>query len=140
MPKILASACTPFSKSPTFNQTKKSTRASIYSEQSVDFRISIKLPSYFFIGVRGNIIYNLFIAERSYKYKRRNITNIVQSLDISVISCTVLIVKQSTHRTKLLFFLHQIYLYVNPRTIVQPKYDIINYTKNLRLEINILSP
>ena len=98
------------------------------SIQSLRFWIMISILRYCSIGLRSNIIYGIFIFKLSYEDKKRNVSNIVWSFDTSVISCTVSIVNKSIHQTKRLFLLHSIHLYVNARTIVQLKYNIIIYT------------
>ena len=85
---------------------------SISAKQNLNFRIIIERPSYRLIGILSNIIYGLFVVDLSYEYQNRNVSNIVRSLDISVASCTILIVNRSIHGTQLLVFLHLIHLYV----------------------------
>ena len=97
-------------------------------QKSLDCLIIIEQLRYRPIGLCSNIIYGLLIVDWSYEYQRQNINNIVQYFNISVISCTVSIVNWSIHRTKPSFFLHSISLYVDDRTIDQPKYYIIIYT------------
>ena len=119
-PTCSESSRTQFSKSSTSDQPQRSTKASIYLKQSLDFRIIIKRSSYRRIGLSSNIIYGLFIIEISYEYQRRNVGNIDQYFNLSVISCLVSIVNKSINRTKLQFFLHSIRLYINAQTINQP--------------------
>ena len=107
--------------------TSKLTKVLISAKESLDFRIIIELSSYRSIGLSSNRIYDLFFIEQSYKDQRKNVSNIVLSFNLSVISCIVSIVNPPIYQTKLLFFLHLICLYINAWTIVQPKYDIIIY-------------
>ena len=127
-PICSASVCPPFSKSPTTDWPQWSTKDSIYPKKSLNFQIIIKRPSCHSIGLRSNIIYGLFIVDRSYKYQIRNVSTQFQHFGLSVISCTVLIANWEINRNKILLFLHLICLYTNVWTIYLPKYYIIIYT------------
>ena len=61
--------------------------------------IIIKILSYCSISIRSNRVYGLFIFKLSYEDKRLNVSNIVWSFDLSVVSCTVFIVNKSIHQT-----------------------------------------
>ena len=73
-PTCSSAAFLPFSKSPTIDQPQVSTKASISAKQSLNFRIIIDSSSYRSIGLRSNKIYDLFVAESSYKYQSRNVS------------------------------------------------------------------
>ena len=125
---ILISSLSNFFKVTTSDRPQQSTKYPIYAEQSFYLQIIIYWLRYWPFVLRINIIYCQFIVKQSYEYQRQYESNVVQSFNISVISCTDSIVNQSIHQTKLLFFLNLIRLYVNAQTIYQPKNDIIIYT------------
>ena len=51
------------------------TTASIIAKQSLGFRLKIEQSNYYSIGLRSNIIYDLFIVEQSYEDISRNVSN-----------------------------------------------------------------
>ena len=124
LPTFSSSSRPTFSKSPTIDRPQQSMKASIAVEQSTNFQIIIKWSIYRLIFLYINRIYNIFIFERSYKYKIRNVSTQFQyfcdHMHFSILNWLI-------YRTKLLFVLHPIYIYVNYWTIVQPKYNIIIY-------------
>ena len=107
-PTFSAAACPPFSNLPTIDRPQISTKNLIYAEESLNFWIIIKRFRYRSISLLSNIIYIIFVVERSYKYQRQNVSNTFWSFGIYVISCTVLVVNKYVHPTKHLFLLHSI--------------------------------
>ena len=116
------------------------TEASISPEQSLNFRIIIKLLIYRSIFICSNAIYNILIFEQSYENLRQNVSHIFWCFDLYMISWTVLIINQSIIWTRLIFFLCFIRLYINDQTIIQPKKNIIIIQLFRCLVINLWSP
>ena len=79
-PKLSSAACPLFSKSQTIYQPQRSTKTFISAKKSLNFRIIIEILSYRLISLRDNIIYNIFILDRSYEDHIRNVINPVLSL------------------------------------------------------------
>ena len=117
-----------FYKSPIINQPQWLMKDLFCVEKIIDFWIIIERSSYDLIDLHIITIYGLFIFKWSYEDKRRNLSTIVLSFDIYVISFTFFNINWSIHWTGLLFLLHYINSYIKAQTIVQDKYDIIIYT------------
>ena len=109
----------------TYNRsTSRINRSFNIRKKNLNFRISFEQLSYLLVSIRSKWNNNIFIVEWSYIGRWLNVGNKVWLL------CDIMhffLFNWSMYRNKNVFFLHLIRLYVNSRTIVPPKYDIIIY-------------
>ena len=74
-PICSSSAWQTLPKLPTSDQAQQLTTESIIVERSQGFLLTIEKSNYHSIGLCSNIIYHLFVVDRSYKYHSQNISN-----------------------------------------------------------------